>query len=182
MVLCRVRLEAPRLPSLGGLGPLLLVRLLCSHLPKQTATRYAFHLRKRRKLAWWDGFGRLELLLLYSSFWVFCLGPFCFLRWLWELNALQHKKTHANRQNTTKLRKHFNQFDNTCAAFRKHDAKQKCCKFTKTQWKCFRRTLKRDKHSWMWCCSIDVYGCKLLKSATCRCCWKIGRKSVFGLF
>ena len=32
-----------------------------------------------------------------------------------ELNALQLKKTHANGQNTSKLRKHLDQFDSTCA-------------------------------------------------------------------
>ena len=67
--------------------------------------------------------------------------PFCIplilwihaiLRWPWELNALQLKKAPTNLQNTSKLRKHFPQFDNTCAAFRKHDADtQTCCKFRK---------------------------------------------------
>ncbi len=34
-------------------------------------------------------------------------------------NTQQLKKTHANRQNTCKLRKHLHQFDNTYTAFRK---------------------------------------------------------------
>ena len=32
---------------------------------------------------------------------------------------MQEDKTLARRQNTSKLRKHLHQFDNTCAAFRK---------------------------------------------------------------
>ena len=43
------------------------------------------------------------------------------LWWPTCANALQIKKTHANRQNTSKLRKHH-QFDNSCAAFSKHAA------------------------------------------------------------
>ena len=35
------------------------------------------------------------------------------LRWPWELNALQLKKTHASGQNTSKVRKHLHQFHNT---------------------------------------------------------------------
>ena len=46
-----------------------------------------------------------------------------FLRWPWALTALQLKRTHAKRRNTSKLRKHLHQFDNTCAAFREHAAK-----------------------------------------------------------
>lgn len=41
------------------------------------------------------------------------------LHWTWELNALQLKKTHANRQNTGKLRKHIHQFCSTDAALKK---------------------------------------------------------------
>ena len=65
-----------------------------------------------------------------------------FIRWPWKVTALQLKKTHAKRQNTSKLRKRFHQFDNTCAAFRKRAAK------TTTQRKCFQGTLKSDAHVW----------------------------------
>ncbi len=42
----------------------------------------------------------------------------------------QLKKTHANRRNTSKLRKHLHQFDNTHTTFRKLTANtgiSKCC-------------------------------------------------------
>ncbi len=66
----------------------------------------------------------------------------------------QLKKTHANRRNTRKIRKHLHQFDNTCAAFRKCSANtetllmQKCCKYRKRQRKCYWRTLKVLNKAW----------------------------------
>ena len=46
------------------------------------------------------------------------------LQWPTGANALQliNNETHANRKNTSKLRKHLHKFDNTCAAFSKHAA------------------------------------------------------------
>ncbi len=44
------------------------------------------------------------------------------LRWPWELNALQLKKTQANRQNTQIKNKNLHQYDDTCAPLRKHAA------------------------------------------------------------
>lgn len=45
------------------------------------------------------------------------MGMRAFVWWPWELSGLQLKKTNANRQNTSKSRKHL-QFDNTRAAYR----------------------------------------------------------------
>ena len=39
-----------------------------------------------------------------------------YVRWPWELNTLQLKKTHASGQNTSKVRKHLHQFHNTTHA------------------------------------------------------------------
>lgn len=46
------------------------------------------------------------------------------LHWTWELNALRLKKTHANRQNTSKIRKHVFQFSSIDAALRKKSEEQ----------------------------------------------------------
>lgn len=40
---------------------------------------------------------------------------YSYLRWLRELNTLQ-RKPHADRRNTSKFRRNFQQFDSTCAA------------------------------------------------------------------
>ncbi len=40
-----------------------------------------------------------------------------YLQWPRELNALQLKKTHANRKSTSKLIKHLHHFDSTCCKY-----------------------------------------------------------------
>lgn len=47
------------------------------------------------------------------------------VRWSRELNALQPKKTHANRKITRKLRKYLHEFDNICAANTLNPTKKK---------------------------------------------------------
>ncbi len=116
----------------------------------------------------------LDLIVALDTRWMWVPD----VRWPTGTNAQQLKKTHANRQNTSKLRKHLHQFDNTRRAFRKHTNTgfsntktlqiQKRCKHRKRQQKCFQPTLK----------VLSCHGLllmKLLKSglciiSSCLCC------------
>lgn len=45
------------------------------------------------------------------------------VQWPWELNVPRLKKTHSNRQNMSKLRKHLHQFHSRCTTVRNNAAK-----------------------------------------------------------
>ncbi len=88
----------------------------------------------------------------------FQMQKWSILRWPRELNALQLQKTHANRKNTSKLRKQLNQFDNTRAANAHNTTKQR----NALPIKCF---------IWLCCEHLQsVYLLVCVVSICCTCC------------
>ncbi len=89
----------------------------------------------------------------------------CSLRWPWEISTLQLQKTHANRQNTRKLREHLHQFDNIFENTLQSETTQpntESLQVAHTQREL--GTLKSNAHGWEKLV-VGLWLMKLLKSA-----------------